>query len=67
MKKLETYEQASKKGQAEQESVRQIITYVLSGQQEAEVGGIPWSDLKVKRQDPSFDHMAFWKALTKED
>ena len=39
---------------------------MLSGQQK-KVGGIPWSTLKVKRTDPNFDHMAFWKKLSKED
>ena len=71
MKKVEKYEQTSKKSQSEQESVKQIITYVLSGQIDnsflKEVGGIKWSELKVKRQDPNFDHMSFWKALAKED
>ena len=51
--------------------MKQIITYVLSGQIDSsflkEVGGISWGELKVKRQDPDFDHMAFWKALTQED
>ena len=31
------------------------------------IGGIPWSDLKQKRSDPSFDHMRFWESLTKDE
>ena len=61
MRKLEKYEESSKRSQTEQESVKQIITYVLSGQEEdTEIGGIPWSTLKEKRKDDDFDHMAFW-------
>ena len=68
MRKLEKYEESSKRSQTEQESVKQIITYVLSGQEEdTEIGGIPWSTLKEKRKDDDFDHMAFWQTLTKED
>ena len=36
-------------------------------QKEKSIGGIPWSTLKVKRSDPNFDHMNFYKSLSKED
>ena len=40
---------------------------VLGGQNEKTVGGIAWSALQIKRADPNFDHMGFWKSLSKED
>ena len=31
------------------------------------VGGMPWSEIKVKRKDPSWDKASFWKGLSAYD
>ena len=31
------------------------------------VGGIPWSEIKVKRKDPSWDKSSFWRGLSAHD
>ena len=31
------------------------------------VGGLPWSEIKEKKKDPSWDKASFWKSLSTHD